>query len=113
MQATMDYYAGRWRSKSMLDVGLARLDRLRGEARDELSANNPHELYRCIEVLSLMDCAEAIMLSARAREESRFGPEHSRADYPNLDDEWYCNTAMKKGKDRFLTYKKPFNHIYR
>lgn len=81
-QASMDYYAGAWRSKSMLDAGLARLDRLRQEARAELGAGNPHELYRCVEILSLMDCAEAIMLSARAREESRFGPEHSRADFP-------------------------------
>ncbi len=112
MQATMDYYAGVWRSKSMLDAGLARLVRLRQEARAELGAGNPHELYRCVEILSLMDCAEAIMASARAREESRFGPEHSRGDYPETDDQWYCNTAMTKGKGRFRIYKKPFNHIY-
>ena len=111
-QSTMGYYAGRWRSETMLEAGLERLRRLREEAREELAATNPHELYRCVEILSLMDSAEAIMVSAMARTESRFGPEHSRADHPDTDDEWYCNTAMRTEDGRFHTYRKPFNHIY-
>lgn len=112
MQSIMGYYAGRWRSETMLDAGLDRLRRLKREARAELAAPNPHELYRCVEILSLMDSAEAIMVSARARQESRFGPEHSRADHPEADDDWYCNTGLKRANGGFSTYKKPFNHIY-
>jgi succinate dehydrogenase/fumarate reductase flavoprotein subunit len=112
MQSIMGYYAGRWRSETMLDAGLERLRRLKREASAELSAPNPHELYRCVEILSLMDSAEMIMVSARARQESRFGPEHSRADHPEPVDDWYCNTGMRRENGGFRTYKKPFNHIY-
>jgi succinate dehydrogenase/fumarate reductase flavoprotein subunit len=112
MQSIMGYYAGRWRSETMLDAGLKRLRRLKQEASDELGAANGHELYRCIEILSLMDSAEAIMVSARARQESRFGPEHSRADHPDTLDDWYCNTSLTKANGGFSTGKKPFNHIY-
>ena len=112
MQSIMGYYAGRRRSETMLDAGLERLRRLKREASAELGATNAHELYRCVEILSLMDSAEAIMVSARARQESRFGPEHSRADHPEPSDDWYCNTGLKRANGGFSTYKKPFNHIY-
>lgn len=112
MQSTMTYYASRNRSETMLKAGLDRLRRLREDATAELSANNSHELYRCVEILSLMDSAEMIMVSARARTETRFGPEHSRADYPDTDPSWYCNTGLRRENGSFVTYKKPFNHIY-
>jgi succinate dehydrogenase/fumarate reductase flavoprotein subunit len=112
MQSIMGYYAGRWRSETMLEAGLERLRRLKREASAELGAANPHELYRCVEILSLMDSAEMIMVSAKARTESRFGPEHSRADHPETADDWYCNTGMRRENGGFTTYKKPFNHIY-
>jgi succinate dehydrogenase/fumarate reductase flavoprotein subunit len=85
---------------------------LREDASAELAATNPHELYRCVEILSLMDSAETIMVSARARTESRFGPEHRRADFPDTDAGWYCNTGLRRERGEFVTYKKPFNHIY-
>ena len=112
MQSTMTYYASRWRSDTMLEAGLDRLRTLRDDATAELAATNPHELYRTVEILSLMDSAEMIMVSARARTESRFGPEHTRADFPDTDESWYCNTGLRKERDGFRTYKKPFNHIY-
>jgi len=112
MQSTMDYYASRNRSDSMLETGLDRLRRLREDATAELGVENPHELYRSVEILSLMDSAEMIMVSARARTETRFGPEHSRADYPDTDASWYCNTGLRRENGSFVTYKKPFNHIY-
>jgi succinate dehydrogenase/fumarate reductase flavoprotein subunit len=113
MQSSMVYYAGRWRSGTMLSAGIDRLRRLRNDACRELAAASPHELYRCVEILSLMDSAEMIMTGARAREESRFGPEHSRADYPETDESWYCNTGLRLENGRLVTYKKPFHHIYR
>ena len=113
LQSTMTYYASRWRSDTMLEAGIERLKSLREDALSELAAENPHELYRSVEILSLIDSAEAIMVSARARNESRFGPEHSRADFPETDESWYCNTGLRKSEDGFVTYKKPFNHIYR
>lgn len=101
LQSHMDYYVGRIRSDAMLGAGLARLRRLRDESVQELCATSPHELQRCLEVLSLIDAGESIAVSARARQESRFGPEHFRADYPETDDEqWLCNTVQRWTGDR-------------
>lgn len=114
LQSIMDYYVGRVRSETMLNAGLTRLRRLRSDAQSELAARSPHELLRCLEVLSLIDAAEVIALSARSRLESRFGPEHYRADFPETDNEhWFCNTALKREDDEIHLYKKPIRHIYR
>ena len=113
LQNIMDYYCGRIRSETMLEAGLGRLQRLREDARAELGARNPHELWRCLEVLNLMDAAEMIMLCAKARRESRCAPEHYRADYPHPDDEnWYCNTSLQRRDGEVVVGKRPFNHIY-
>ncbi len=113
LQNIMDYYAGRIRSETMLEAGLSRLKRLKEDARSELGARNPHELWRCLEVLNLMEAAEMIILSAKARRESRCGPEHYRADYPYPDDEnWYCNTLLRRSDGQVILGKRPFNHIY-
>ena len=114
LQSIMDYYVGRVRSETMLGAGLTRLRRLRSEAQSELTASSPHELLRCLEVLSLMDAAEVIALSAQSRQESRFGPEHYRADFPDTDNEhWFCYTALRREDERILLAKKPIHHIYR
>lgn len=106
LQSHMEYYVGRIRSETMLEAGIARLRRLRDEASGELRAGDPHELQRCLEVMSLVDAGESIAVSARAREESRFGPEHFRADHPDVDDEhWLCNTAQRWTGDRVEVYR--------
>jgi succinate dehydrogenase/fumarate reductase flavoprotein subunit len=114
LQSLMDYYVGRVRSATMLGAGLVRLARLHREAPAELAASGPHELQRCLEVLSLVDAGEAVARSARFREESRFGPEHYRADFPYTDNEnWFCNTAQRRQDGDVRVYKKPIRHIYR
>lgn len=113
LQNIMDYYAGRIRSETMLEAGLNQLKQLQEDARSELGARNPHELWRCLELLNLMDAAEVIMRSARARRETRCVPEHYRADYPHPDDEnWYCNTSLRRSDGEVVVGKRPFNHIY-
>ena len=68
------------RTESTLMTGYARIQRLKDKARKLLKAENPHELYHCLEVLNLIDIAELVILAVNERKESR--GEARRQDYP-------------------------------
>ena len=70
----------RVRSARILTIGLHYLRDLRKRFDKELSAANPHELMRALEVYELLDCGEAIMHAALERKETRGN--HVRSDYP-------------------------------
>jgi succinate dehydrogenase/fumarate reductase flavoprotein subunit len=80
VQQIMAEYAGGVRSETLLDQGLLNLTRLREKVAGTLMARNGHELGRCLEVLSLLDVGELVMLCARERRETRAN--HRRTDYP-------------------------------
>ena len=80
LQQLMSEYAGLVRSESLLDQGLRNLRRLMEKVNQMLMAGNGHELGRCLEVLSLLDVGEMVMLTARERKETR--AKHHRPDYP-------------------------------
>ncbi len=80
LQQIMGDYAGSVRSETLLDQGLRNLRRLKEKAVATLQARNGHELGRCLEVLSLLDVGEAVMLCAHERKETR--ARHNRTDYP-------------------------------
>jgi succinate dehydrogenase/fumarate reductase flavoprotein subunit len=80
LQQLMSEYAGLVRSESLLDQGLRNLGRLREKVNQTLMAGNGHEVGRCLEVLSLLDVGEMVMLTAKERKETR--AKHNRPDYP-------------------------------
>lgn len=84
LQTVMTSYAAvppyRVRSARILTIGLHYLRDLRKRFDKELSAANPHELMRALEVYELLDCGEAIMHAAFERKETRGN--HVRSDYP-------------------------------
>jgi succinate dehydrogenase/fumarate reductase flavoprotein subunit len=51
-----------------------------------LSAENPHELMRAIEVQDIIELSEIHARASLARTESRMTPCHYRVDYPQADD---------------------------
>ncbi len=69
-----------------LTSALDKLDRL-DSARDELRADNMHELMRAHEAMNIHQVSKISARAALARKESRFPPYHYRADYPHTDDE--------------------------
>ena len=82
LQKIMDEYVGtRIRSATLLTAGRKYINDLRGYAKKMLKAENSHELMRCLEVLDLLDLAEACAISALNRQESR-GAYHKRSDFP-------------------------------
>ncbi|MDE7372240.1 MAG: FAD-binding protein [Desulfovibrio sp.] len=82
LQKIMDEYVGtRIRSGSLLTAGRKYIRDLRKYSREKLRAENAHELMRCLEVLDLLDLAEACAVSALDRKETR-GAYHRRSDFP-------------------------------
>ncbi len=80
LQYIMSEYAGWVRSETLLDQGLRNLLRLKERALRTIGAKNGHELGRCLEVLSLLDNGEIVMLCAKERRETR--GRQNRTDYP-------------------------------
>jgi adenylylsulfate reductase subunit A len=76
-----------------LNGALDKLDRL-DAARDELRADNMHELMRAHEAMNIHRVAKISARAALARKESRFHPYHYRADYPQTDDANYCGLMV-------------------
>lgn len=108
LQNIMDSYAGRIKSASMLEVGYNNLMQLKEQAAAEIKAANPHELYRAMEIMSLMEVGEMLITSAYARKESR-GLNFYRADYPQKDNDWLKFITLKKEKDKTIVGVRPVN----
>jgi len=81
--------------KSAFDK-LKNLDRY----REELRADNLHELMRVHEAMNVQQVAKITSRAALERKETRFQPYHYRADYPETDDKNYCGLiVVRKGED--------------
>jgi succinate dehydrogenase/fumarate reductase flavoprotein subunit len=59
-----------------------------------LSARDPHELMRALEVQDIIDLSELHAEFSLLRTESRDIPNHFREDYPEQDDEHWANTII-------------------
>jgi succinate dehydrogenase/fumarate reductase flavoprotein subunit len=81
---TMNIYAlPPRRTENTMMAGYNRLLRIRESARRMLRADNPHDLYHCLEVLNMMDIAELVLLALMERKESRGLTR--RQDYPFIN----------------------------
>lgn len=68
------------RSESLLKAAQKYLADLKRYTHDQIKADNSHEMIRVLEVLDLLDCAEAVALTSENRKETRGF--HVRSDYP-------------------------------
>ncbi|HVN98377.1 MAG TPA: FAD-binding protein [Syntrophorhabdaceae bacterium] len=91
-------YVGIHRVKSKMEHAIELLRRARRTV-PMLTAANPHELMRALEVQRVIDISELHVQSALIRNESRMIPIHYRDDYPDLDPAWddIVVTAKKVG----------------
>jgi fumarate reductase flavoprotein subunit len=96
MMQTMEQHAGIYRSGAGLDEACARLAGLRRryrgiELHDKTNVYNT-DLLQALELGSMLDCAEAVVQSALARNESRGA--HQRLDYVERDDRRYLKHSL-------------------
>ncbi|MCP4709144.1 MAG: FAD-binding protein [Planctomycetes bacterium] len=93
----MQHYCGEVKSEEFLSLGLERLKELMQDAAEKLSAHNPHELMRAIEVLNVLTNAELIIQSCRARKASAKFLHFKRHDYPEMDSpQWHKFITIKQ-----------------
>lgn len=79
-----------------MEIGLQRFAEI-GADLPAMSATNPHELMRAMEVHFIRDCAEMAARASLYRTESRWGLYHYRVDHPEKNDaDWFCHAQLKK-----------------
>jgi adenylylsulfate reductase subunit A len=99
---TTDHF-GPVKTETSLTAALNKLDRL-DSARQDLKADNLHELMRVHEAMNIQQVAKITAAAALARKETRFPPYHYRADYTETDDKNYCGLiVVKKGPNNEIT----------
>jgi len=107
MQEAMTEFCSVFREKEGLDKALATVQDLKGRLREIAVDNRGRrfntDLLEAVELQSLLHLAEAILVSARARQESRGA--HFREDFPERNDEaWLKHTLVRmtdKGQELF------------
>jgi fumarate reductase flavoprotein subunit len=96
LQATMEASAGIYRSGDSLVKGADTVrelqERFRSVALDDHSRTFNTELVAALELANLLDVAQAILLSAEQRQESRGA--HQRTDFPARDDEKFLAHSL-------------------
>ena len=81
LQQIMNTYVGmNVRSETLMKSGIKYLSDLKRYSLAQLKAETSHDLMRTLEVLDLIDYAQATALMSENRKESR-GPHHKRSDY--------------------------------
>jgi adenylylsulfate reductase subunit A len=86
---------GPYKSEISLTSAIAKLNGL-DRYRDDLKANNLHELMRCHEAMNIQSVAKIVAHAALARKESRFVPYHYRSDYPETNEDCCGLVVVRK-----------------
>jgi succinate dehydrogenase/fumarate reductase flavoprotein subunit len=106
LQQTMVDYVGKVRNESLLKQGLQHLKRIRQKTQDTLMATNPHEVFRCLEVLNMLEIGELTFIMALNRKETR--GLHVRPDYPFTDPRLNLSHVIRKSNNENLLNWKPY-----
>ena len=93
-----------------MEIGLDRFAEI-GADLPAMSATNPHELMRAMEVHFIRDCAEMAARASLYRTESRWGLYHYRVEHPEKNDaDWFCHAQLKKNDAGEMTcFKRPID----
>ncbi|MBW1823822.1 MAG: FAD-binding protein [Deltaproteobacteria bacterium] len=81
----MQDYCGPVKNKHLLKLGLKWFDEIKEKEAAELSARNPHELTRALEVLTILTVGEMVIHACMARKASSALLNFKRSDYPEND----------------------------
>jgi len=107
----MQHYCGEIKSEELLKTGLGLLKKIRNEEAQELTAHNPHEMVRALEVMNILTNAEIILHASLARKASSKHLHFYRSDYPENDPlGWHKFVTIKLEKNEVATGEKPLDY---
>ena len=105
VQNIVDHYAGNVRTEKMLLRAIDRMNDIKQNAA--FRAENPHELGRCLEVVSVIENAEMLLRASLERKESRRMPfGFFRADFPESNDEDFFVFLAQRLKGEQVEFSK-------
>jgi succinate dehydrogenase/fumarate reductase flavoprotein subunit len=108
----MQNYCGEVKSEELLKVGLRLLEDIESKEAPKLSARNPHELIRSLEVLHILTNAKIIIYSCLARKASSKHLHFYRSDYPEVDlPEWHKFITVKLENNKVKVDEKPIDYF--
>ncbi len=85
------------------------MNRFREEINTMVRIENEHDLFKCLEVENIIQCATLSATASLERRESRWHPWHYRSDFPERNDaEWTKHIVLTMGEnpaDVKVTYK--------
>ena len=107
IRKTMQKYAGVFRNQELMDEGVRQMAKLTERAKN-LWVKDKSEIFNtarieALEVANLVETANATMISAAARKESRGA--HSHDDHQERDDENWMKHTLWYSEGNKLTYK--------
>jgi len=107
IRKTMQKYAGVFRNQELMDEGVRQMAKLTERAKhlwvkDKSAIFNTARI-EALEVANLVETANATMLSAAARKESRGA--HSHDDHPHRDDDHWMKHTLWYSEGNRLDYK--------
>ena len=91
VRSVITRYSGYYKSATTLNRALEIISDLKANVLPRVSAKNPHELMRALEVRNIVLTIEMHLRASLERKESRmggFGHYHLRRDYPERDPNW-------------------------
>jgi succinate dehydrogenase/fumarate reductase flavoprotein subunit len=107
----MQHYCGDIKSEELLTTGLGLLKDIKNSEAPLLSAQNPHELVRELEVLNVLTNAEIVMNACLARKASSKPLHFRRSDYPDMDpSDWNKFVTIKLENNKVTTGEKPLDY---
>lgn len=107
----MQHYCGEIKTQELLTIGLGLLKDIQKLEVPQLSAQNPHELIRTLEVLNILTNAEIVLNACLARKASSKPLHFRRSDYPEMDPpDWNKFVTIKLEKNEVEIGEKPLDY---
>lgn len=107
----MQHHCGAVKNDILLQAGLKQLQNLKHNEAAQLTARNPHELMRSLEVLNILTNAELILQSSLARKVGERYLHFERSDDTDLDpDPWRAFVIVERQGDRICIDKVPLDY---
>ena len=107
IRKVMQEHCGVFRFPELMEEGVKKIKDLRVRV-DKLSISDTSKIFNtarieALEVKNLIEVAEATIISARNRKESRGS--HSRSDYPKRDDDGWLKHTVYNPLNKSITYR--------